>query len=80
MTAGSPAEVVTKRTPCSATKSTIEGSRVINCAMFTPHGLSVRSRIFLISSLTSSSRPEEVSTMPMPPAFETAEASWARAM
>ena len=48
--------------------------------MFTPNGLSVRSRIFTISSRTSSSWPDDVSMMPSPPALDTADASWARAM
>ena len=77
---GSPAEVVTNETPFSATNSTIEGSRTNSCAMFTPNGLSVSSRIFTISSRTSSRRPDEVSMIPSPPALETADASWARAM
>jgi len=77
---GLPAEVVTNRTPLSCTKSTIESSRIHSCAMFTPNGLSVRSRIFWISSFTSSSRPDDVSMIPSAPAFDTAEASWARAM
>lgn len=77
---GSPADVVTNVTPFSATKSTIDASRTNSCAMLTPNGLSVRSRILRISSRTSSSRPDDVSMMPRPPAFETAEASWARAM
>ena len=77
---GSPAEVVTKRTPCSTTNSTIDGSRTKSWATFTPKGLSVRSRILRISSRTASSSPEEVSMMPMPPAFETALASCERAI
>ena len=43
---GSPADVVTNVTPFSATKSTMLGSRTNSCAMFTPNGLSVSSRIF----------------------------------
>ena len=78
--AGSPAEVVTNLTPCSTTKSTMPGSRTNACAMLTPKGLSVRSRILRISSRISSRRPEEVSMMPIAPALETAEASWARAI
>ena len=78
--AGSPAEVVTNRTPWSATKSTMPGSATNIWAMLTPHGLSVRSRIAAISSRTSSRRPEDVSMIPKPPAFETAEANCARAM
>jgi hypothetical protein len=80
-TAGSPAEVVTNPIPCSATKSTISaGSRTKSWAMLTPKGWSVRSRMERISSRTWSSWPEEVSMIPSPPAFDTAEASWARAM
>ena len=41
------------------------GSRTKACAMFTPNGLSVRSRILRISSFTASSSPDEVSMMPM---------------
>ena len=52
---GSPAEVVTKRTPWSCTKSTMPTSRTKSWAMFTPNGSSVRSRIFAISSRTWSS-------------------------
>ena len=48
--------------------------------MFTPKGLSVRSRILRISSRTASSSPDDVSMMPRPPALDTAEASWARAI
>jgi hypothetical protein len=77
---GSPADVVTNFTPCATTKSTMPGSRTKSCAMFTPNGWSVRSRIFRISSFTTSSSPDDVSMMPSPPAFETAEASWARAI
>jgi len=77
---GSPAEVVTKRTPCATTKSTIAGSRTNICAMLTPNGWSVRSRILRISSRTLSSSPDDVSMMPSPPALETADASWARAI
>ncbi len=77
---GSPADVVANRTPWSCTNSTMPGSRTNACAMFTPKGLSVRSRILAISSRTSSSRPDDVSMIPSAPAFETAEASCARAM
>ena len=48
--------------------------------MFTPKGRSVSSRIRWISRRTASSSPEEVSMMPMAPAFETAEASFERAI
>ena len=77
---GSPADVVTNDTPFSATKSTMLASRMNSCAMFTPNGLSVSSRILRISSRTSLSCPDDVSMMPSPPALETADASWARAM
>src|SRR5437763_4817912 len=56
------------------------GSRTKAWAMFTPNGRSVRSCIFLISSRTASSSPDDVSMMPRPPAFDTAEASWLRAI
>ena len=42
--------------------------------MLTPNGLSVRSRILVISSRTSSSRPDDVSMIPSAPAFDTADA------
>ena len=78
---GSPAEVVTNRTPCSTTKSTMEGSRTKAWAMFTAKGLpGARSRIFTISSRTASSWPDDVSIMPMAPALATADASWDREM
>ena len=77
---GSPAEVVTNPTSWSITKSMTVASGTKSWAMFTPQGRSVRSRILAISTLMSSSWPEEVSMMPMAPAFDTAEASWARAM
>ena len=48
--------------------------------MFTPNGLSVSSRILMISARTSSNCPDDVSMMPRPPALETAEASCARAI
>src|SRR6185437_9554836 len=77
---GSPADVVTNLTPWSMTNFTMSGSRTKACAIFTPNGFFVRPRIFWISMRTSSSRPDDVSMMPMPPAFDTAEASWARAI
>src|SRR4051794_9055347 len=43
--------------------------------MFTPNGLSVRSRILRISSLMTSSSPDDVSMIPSAPAFDTADAS-----
>ena len=77
---GSPAEVVTNRTSLSTTKSTIDGSRTRFWAMFTPNGLSVRVRIRRISSRMASSSPDDVSMIPMPPAFDTADARGDRAM
>ena len=77
---GSPAEVVTNFTPWSTTNETMSGSRTKAWAMFTPNGLSVRPRILRISSRTASSSPEEVSMIPSPPALDTAEASWLRAI
>ncbi len=71
---GSPADVVTNFTPCSTTKSTMLGSRTNSCAMFTPNGRSVRSRILWISPRTASSSPDDVSMIPSAPAFETADA------
>ena len=77
---GSPAEVVTNFTPWSITKRMMSGSRTKACATFTPNGLSVSWRILRISSRTASSSPDEVSMIPMPPAFDTAEESCARAI
>src|SRR5262245_46987584 len=48
--------------------------------MLTPNGLLVSVRIFLISSRIASSSPDDVSMMPRPPAFDTADASCARAI
>ena len=73
--AGSPAEVVTNLIPCSTIKLTILSSLRNNKGKFIPKGLSVSSAIFLISSLQFSTSPEEVSIIPKPPAFDTAEAS-----
>lgn len=64
--------------PASAMVSTIEGSFFQPWIIrFAPTGLSVRSR-----TRARSSRPwgESVSITPMPPASETATASWALAM
>jgi hypothetical protein len=77
---GSPADVVTKRTPCSTTNSTMDGSRTNSWAMFTPNGRSVSPRISRISARIASSSPDEVSMMPMAPAFETADANGDRAI
>ena len=66
--------------PLSATNSTMWGSATNIWAMLTPQGFWVRSRIVTISCRTSSRRPEEVSMIPKPPAFETADASFARAI
>ena len=73
--AGLPAEVVTNLTPHSATKSTIDSSCKNKIGKFTPKGFSVRSDIFLISSLQISTSPEEVSITPKPPALDTDDAS-----
>ena len=70
---GSPAEVVTKRMPWSITNWTMPGSRTNACATFTPNGLSVSSRILMISPRTASRSPDDVSMIPMPPAFDTAD-------
>src|SRR5262249_33994933 len=56
------------------------GSRTKAWAMFTPNGLSVRSRILRISSRTTSSSPDDVSMIPNAPALLTALASCARAI
>ena len=77
---GLPADVVTNVTPCSITKSAMAGSRTNAWAIFTPKGLSVRVRMRLISSLITSSSPELVSIIPMPPALDTAEANCDRAI
>src|SRR5947207_579094 len=62
------------------TNVTIAGSRTKACAMLTPNGLSVRSRILRISSLMTSSSPDDVSMMPRAPALDTADASCDRAI
>ena len=48
--------------------------------MFTPKGLSVRSRILRISSRMMSSSPDDVSMIPIAPALDTALASCDRAI
>ena len=73
--AGSPAEVVTNLIPAFKTTSIMDSSFKKRSGKFTPKGLSVKSAIAMISFLQFSTSPEEVSTMPKPPAFETAEAS-----
>ena len=77
---GSPAEVETKLTPCSTTKSTMSGSRTKASATLTPKGLSVSWRIKAISLRIASSSPDEVSMMPIAPALDTADASCERAI
>ena len=77
---GSPAEVVTKRTPASTTMSMTESSRTRFWAMFTPNGRLVRSRMAATSRTKASISPEEVSMIPRPPAAETADASCDRAI
>ena len=72
---GSPAEVVTNFIPCSNTNSIMLSSLKNIKGRFTPKGLSVSSDIAKISALQFSVSPEEVSMIPNPPAFETAEAS-----
>jgi len=61
-------------------KLTMPASRTNASATFTPKGFVVSTRIFSISPFTASSSPEDVSIMPMPPAFDTAEASCDRAI
>src|SRR4051812_1585626 len=56
------------------------GSRTNAWAMFTPNGLSVRSRMARISSRMTSSSPDDVSMIPIAPAFDTADASCDRAI
>ena len=78
---GSPADVVTNEISFSTTKSTMPGrSRMNIWARFTPNGFVVSSRIAAISPLIASRSPDEVSMMPRPPASETADASWLRAI
>ena len=72
---GLPADVVTNFTPWSITKRTISGSRTKACAILTPKGLSVSSRIFCISIRIASSSPDEVSMIPSPPELLTADAN-----
>jgi hypothetical protein len=78
--AGDPAEVVTNLTPLPATRSTTRGSRMKSSGRFTPNGLGVSSCIRPISAMQASTSPLDVSMMPSPPAFETADASWLRAI
>src|SRR5262249_45167235 len=56
------------------------GSRTKACAMFTPKGRLVSSRMRRISPRIASSSPDEVSMMPNAPAFDTAAASGERAI
>ena len=72
---GSPADVVTNLTPCSTQYLTIESSFKNKRGRFTPNGLSVSDDIFAISDLQISTSPDEVSIIPKPPAFDTADAS-----
>src|ERR1700716_3229203 len=78
--AGEPAEVLTNFTPLAATRSTIRGSRMNRIGRLTPNGLRGSSFILAISARHLSTSPLDVSMMPSPPAWETAEASWLRAI
>ena len=59
---------------------TMLGSRTKASAMLTPNGFDVSRFILMISSRTASSSPDDVSMMPSPPAFDTADANCARAI
>src|SRR6266404_6058454 len=78
--AGEPAEVVTNFTPLAATRSTSRGSRMNSSGKLTPKGLLVSSFMRAISPRHWSTSPLDVSMTPRPPALETAEASWLRAI
>ncbi len=71
---GSPAgEVVTNFTPWSSTKISRCPDRArTQSATFSPNGFVVSVRIVFTSARTSSSRPDDVSMIPSPPAFDTA--------
>ena len=77
---GLPEEVVTNLMPCSITKSITLVPFTNASATFIPKGLSVISCILATSPLIASKSPEDVSIIPIAPAFDTAEASWARAI
>jgi hypothetical protein len=78
--AGEPAEVVTNFTPLAATRSTTRASRMNRSGRLTPKGLVVSSFILAISARHWSTSPLDVSMTPRPPALETADASWLRAI
>jgi hypothetical protein len=76
--AGLPADVVTKRTPASAMRSTTEGSRADDTRMLAPKGAPVP--CISASCSRAASTPLVVAMRPMPPARDTAEARGAMAM
>ena len=77
--AGLPADVVTNLTPELQTNFSIASSRRNRIGRLTPNG-KFSAFILLISTWQASVSPEEVSMMPSPPARDTAEASWVRAI
>ena len=77
---GSPAEVVTNFTPWSTMNFDDAGIAHEGVGDVHPERLVGQLAHLGDLLLDASSSPDEVSMMPMPPAFETAEASWARAI
>src|SRR5258708_39989446 len=77
--AGLPADVVTNLTPELQTNFSIASSRRNRIGRLTPNGR-FSAFILLISAWQASVSPDEVSMMPSPPARDTAEASWERAI
>ena len=77
---GLPAPVVTTGTFSSATIFATSSTWGLMSMMFTPNGLSVAARHFLISSLTQSAFAFIAEMMPRPPALETALAKEASAI
>src|ERR1700716_878917 len=77
--AGLPADVVTNWTPELQTNFNIASSRRNRMGKLTPNGR-FSAFIFLIPAGQAWVSPDEVSMMPRPPARDTAEASWVRAI
>src|SRR3982074_295813 len=77
--AGLPADVVTNLTPESQTNFSIASSRRNRIGRLTPNGR-FSAFIFLISAWQAFFFPRRGSVVATPPARETAEASWVRAI
>src|SRR5437588_8600764 len=77
--AGLPADVVTNLTPELQTYLSIASSRRKRIGRLTPNG-NCNAFICSISPWHASVSPDEVSITPRPPARETADASWVRAI